>query len=252
MRPLFVLLFLAIAISSNAQSGGAAQETPDPSPQSTETSKPPSASPGDSTTLQPIKIQKADYPLEAARQQLQGEVIVKVLVSETGDVAAVEIVSGDPILARAAVAAARKWKFKPFIKGGKPIKASTNIPFDFAFTEKITDKTPPADAKTVDDQGNSQPLPISMGVATGLLIHKVQPVYPMPARVNHIQGTVLLNAIIGKDGRIAELTPVSGPPELIPAAIGAVQQWRYKPYLFNGDPIQVKTQITVIFTLSVR
>ena len=253
MRAIRILLLLAIAISSNAQSDSpAASKPPDqtttPS-QSVESTKPPTPAPGDSTSLQPIKIQKADYPLDAARQQLQGEVIVKLLVSDTGDVEAVEVVSGDPILARAAVAAARKWKFKPFIKGGKPVKASTTIPFDFAFTEKVTDKTPPADPTTIDNQGNSQPVHISQGVATGLLIHKVEPVYPMLARVNHVQGTVVLNAIIGKDGRIAQLTPVSGPPELISPAVGAVQQWRYKPYLLNGEPVQVQTQVIVIFKL---
>jgi len=259
MRPLIVLLLLATAISADAQSDrGSAAKPPDQTASPSQSADaatsgtPAPASPADSTTLEPIKIQKADYPLEAERQQLQGEVVVKLLVSETGDVEAVEVVSGDPILAQSAVAAARKWKFKPFIKGGKPVKASTKVPFDFAFTEKITDKTPPADAMTADTQGNSQPVHISQGVATGLLIHKVQPVYPIAARNNHIQGTVLLAAVIGKDGRIAQLTPVSGPKELIPAATGAVQQWRYKPYLFNGEPAQVQTQITVIFALSPR
>ena len=259
MRPLIVLLLLATAISANAQSDKASPAKPPdqtaPPSQSADaatSATPAPASPGDSTTLQPIKIQKADYPIEAERQQLQGEVIVKLLVSETGDVEAVEVVSGDPILAQAAVAAARKWKFKPFIKGGKPVKASTKVPFDFAFSDKITDKSPPPVPETPSSSNKDLPdtVRISQGMAQGLLIHKVQPIYPLAARNNHIQGTVVLNALIGRDGRISELERISGPPELTPAAAGAVQQWRYKPYLLDGKPVQVRTQITVIFTLS--
>jgi protein TonB len=55
--------------------------------------------------------------------------------------------------------------------------------------------------------------------------------------------------VIGKDGRIHELTPISGPKELVGAAIGAVQQWRYKPYMLNNEPVEVETQVVVNFQL---
>jgi TonB family protein len=83
----------------------------------------------------------------------------------------------------------------------------------------------------------------------GLLVHKVAPVYPESARQNRVQGTVVFGAVIDKNGRIAELKPVSGPKELIPAAMGAVQQWRYKPYFLEGQPVAVETQIVVNFQL---
>jgi periplasmic protein TonB len=87
-------------------------------------------------------------------------------------------------------------------------------------------------------------------VMKGLIIHKVPPEYPESAKENNIQGTVVLRAVIGADGRIAELNPISGPAELIPPTISAVKQWEYRPYVLSGKPSEVETQITVNFTLS--
>jgi len=91
---------------------------------------------------------------------------------------------------------------------------------------------------------------VSQGVSQGLLIRKVQPTYPPLARQARIQGTVVLQAEISKDGAIQNLQLISGHPMLAPAAIEAVKQWRYKPYFLNGEPVAVETQITVNFTLS--
>ena len=137
---------------------------------------------------------------------------------------------------------------KPFVKDGKPAKVVTKIPFDFSFSDNVRDTAPPTNAAT-DNGGSAKRLVVSQGVSQGLLVHKVQPVYPESARQNHVQGTVIMRAVITKDGRVAELRPVSGPKELIPAAVGAVQQWRYKPYLLAGQPVEVSTQITVNFQL---
>ena len=84
----------------------------------------------------------------------------------------------------------------------------------------------------------------------GNLIFRVQPTYPPLARSARIQGFVVLHAVIGRDGRIENLQVVSGHPMLAPAAIEAVKQWRYRPYVLNGEPIEVETQITVNFTLA--
>jgi periplasmic protein TonB len=91
---------------------------------------------------------------------------------------------------------------------------------------------------------------VSQGVTQGLLIRKIQPAYPPLARQARIQGSVLLQAEISKDGTIQNLRLISGHPMLAPAAIEAVKQWRYKPYILNGEPVEVETQITVNFTLS--
>ncbi len=82
------------------------------------------------------------------------------------------------------------------------------------------------------------------------MLKQVQPQYPPLARQARIQGTVKLTAEIAKDGSIQKLEVISGHPLLIPAALQAVKQWRYKPTLLNGQAVEVITQIDVNFTLS--
>ena len=82
------------------------------------------------------------------------------------------------------------------------------------------------------------------------LVRQVRPVYPPLARQARIQGTVKLTAIIAKDGTIQKLEVLSGHPLLIPSALSAVKQWRYRPTLLNGQPVEVVTQVDVNFTLS--
>jgi len=91
---------------------------------------------------------------------------------------------------------------------------------------------------------------VSSGVSTGLLIKKVTPNYPPLARQARIQGSVVLQAEISKEGTIQNLQLISGHAMLAPAAIEAVKQWRYKPYLLNGEPVAVETQVVVNFSLS--
>ena len=90
---------------------------------------------------------------------------------------------------------------------------------------------------------------VSQGVTRGLLIQRIEPAYPTLARAARVQGDVVLSAIIDANGEITNLQLVSGHPMLVPAALAAVRQWRYKPYLLNGQPVEVETTITVIFTL---
>ena len=84
----------------------------------------------------------------------------------------------------------------------------------------------------------------------GNLIYRVQPEYPGLARQAHIQGTVLLRAVISREGTIENLQVVSGPPMLVPSAIAAVRHWRYRPYFLNDQAVEVETEITVNFVLS--
>ena len=95
-----------------------------------------------------------------------------------------------------------------------------------------------------------QRITVGGAVQKARLLRQVQPQYPPLARQARIQGTVKLQAIIAKDGSIEKLEVVSGHPLLIPAALQAVQQWRYKPTLLNGQAVEVVTQIDVNFTLS--
>jgi protein TonB len=98
-------------------------------------------------------------------------------------------------------------------------------------------------------QPGPQTLKISQGVSQGLLVTKVAPVYPARAMQTHVQGAVQMLATISKDGDITGMKLLSGEPILAKAAMDAVKQWKYKPYLLNGQPMAIQTQITVNFTL---
>jgi TonB family protein len=213
-----------------------------------------------------------------------------VLFSATGKVEKVQVLSGNPLLTEAAASTAKKYRFKPYIKDGKPTELWTKIPLDFYFRDKVVDLsknalsgpvTPSASGNAATPAVSNAPVPAvneaaspsaspgnstSSGTADAatpaptpatlteqeskkLLTHQIEPFYPHAARRNHIEGTVILKAVIGKDGRISSLTPLSGPPELIPATLGAVEQWRYRPYLLAGKAVEVETVVTVNFSL---
>jgi protein TonB len=82
------------------------------------------------------------------------------------------------------------------------------------------------------------------------LVKKVNPVYPEDAKKDRVTGAVVLAAVIGKDGEVENLRVVSGPSQLQRSALDAVRQWRYQSFLLNGDPIEVKTTITVRYSLA--
>ena len=119
-------------------------------------------------------------------------------------------------------------------RSGRGVLGSTDLSVDVA--------PPPTPAPT-------HPLKISHW-AEGNLIHRVQPSYPPLARQARVHGAVELRAIISKAGTIENLVVVSGNPMLFQAAIEAVRQWRYRPYLLNDEPIEVETEVTVNFVLS--
>ena len=277
-RYVTAISFVLVSTVLWAQSDAAKPTSDSPSP-ATSVSSPPSSTetqPGtavlpDSTKLELIKQERAVYPIAASEKRLQGQVWIRLHISVTGDVNDVDVISGDPILAQAAVSATKKWKFKPFIKNGHAVSVLYKMPMDFAFSGNITD-TPPPPAPAVNPEAKALPatptpapaadapshtsaaatvkkVRVSYGVSQGLLLHKVAPVYPPDARRNRIQGTVVLQAEIDTNGRVAILKVISGPEELTAAAVGAVQQWRYKPYLLQGNPVAVDTQVVVNFKL---
>jgi len=90
---------------------------------------------------------------------------------------------------------------------------------------------------------------VSSGVMQGMLIHKVVPTYPAIARATHTSGAVVLQATISRTGTSENLRVMSGPAMLRQAALDAVKQWRYRPYMLNGQPVEVETAVEVDFTL---
>lgn len=113
------------------------------------------------------------------------------------------------------------------------------IPMPIVGTRPITPVPPPTVTRTFK----------TSSMLEGSLIRRVQPVYPPLARSARIQGPVILAAVISKDGTMENVKALSGHPMLVQAAVQAVSQWRYRPYILNGEAIEVETQITVNFIL---
>jgi periplasmic protein TonB len=131
--------------------------------------------------------------------------------------------------------------------GGVYGSTNANVPNSGFMTSVLNNVHPSAVHPSL---ANSKPVIVSRGISEGLLIHQIRPAYPPIALTAHVQGEVILQAVIGKDGSIQNLRVVSGHPMLIKAAVDAVQQWRYRPYLLNGEPVEVETQVRVTFTIS--
>jgi len=128
----------------------------------------------------------------------------------------------------------------PGVPIGNYVGAGPSFPIPESGTHPVMAATPPP---TIGHEFRTSKM------LEGSLIRKVEPKYPPLAIAARIQGSVVLAAVISKSGTIENLKLVSGHPMLVPAAIDAVRQWQYRPYVLNGDIIEVETQITVNFML---
>ena len=120
-----------------------------------------------------------------------------------------------------------------------PIGAADSFPLPISGTRPVMPVTPVPSVRTFRKSS----------ILEGSLIRRVQPLYPPLARMARIQGPVVVAAVISKQGVMERVQAISGHPMLIRAAVDAVSQWRYKPYILNGEAIEVETQITVNFVL---
>lgn len=123
--------------------------------------------------------------------------------------------------------------FPPHVKDGQ----GGELPGDLVGGGNVLPPAPPTPRR---------PLHMSE-MSEAMLVHKVEPVYPHIAQVSGISGSVKLHAVIGKDGSIQSLSLISGQPILAAAALEAVEKWRYRPYVLNGEAVEVETFITVNF-----
>jgi protein TonB len=114
----------------------------------------------------------------------------------------------------------------------------------------IVAQPPPAPIVKAPPAAPSAPVQVGGDVQAGKLLFGPKPAYPTLARTTRTQGTVRIQAVIGRDGAIKNLQVLGGPPLLVTVAMDTVKQWRYKPTLLNGEPVEVITVIDVNFTLS--
>ena len=131
-----------------------------------------------------------------------------------------------------------------------PVNASATAPPAELPAKSGKPTQPPSSREAEESQPKSpQRIRVPEEVSRKLLISTVVPMYPALARQARIQGTVVLDADISKDGTVETLQVISGHPLLVQAALDAVKQWRYKSYVLNGKPVAVNTQIIVAFAL---
>lgn len=221
----------------------------------------------DPDAVQGLLIRKVApvYPPLARAARVQGTVVLNVAVNKSGEVSDVKLFSGHPMLAPAAVEAVKQWRYRPYEKDGEPVEIQTTVQVNF----KIADNPPtgvvgdmpggPGPGQTLTGQvhvcepadSGSQPthVRVSSGVMKTLILSKVQPEYPRDARDAHIEGTVLLDVEISRSGSVCDIALISGHPLLATAAMDAVRQWTYRPYLLNRQPVEVETQVQVSFQL---
>jgi TonB family protein len=199
-----------------------------------------------------------EYPTVAGEKRVEGDAFVDVMVDETGKVQTakqVNCLGCSSILGDAAVAAVKQWVYQPTMVNEKPVPVSSWVAFRFRsagqpaieILTRSESSTPPAEPPQVTAP---RKIRVSSGVAAGLLIHKVDPDYPLNAKMNHIQGDVVIQCTMSKEGETVEARIVSGDPQLAQSALEAVKQWKYKPFLLNGDPVEVETTVTIKFHLS--
>jgi TonB family protein len=188
------------------------------------------------------------YPPDAKANGIEGAVILNAIISKTGEVDRLQVTTGSPELAASAMDAVRQWKYKPYLLNGEPTEVQTTITVNYHLTDTA------ASRDQAQDQSQGMPPStashVAPGAMAGNLLSRVNPVYPPEAKANGIEGAVILNATISKTGEVENLQVTSGPIELQASALNAVRQWKYKPYLLNGEPTEVQTTITVNYHLS--
>lgn len=199
------------------------------------------------------------YPRSALKAGLQGDVVLLLLINQAGEVEEVKLTSGQPLLARAAIEAVKHWKYKPYFFNGKPFAVSTTARLAFTISEDATGtvaEVPGGMVGLVDSPPGTPrpPVPrrirVSEEVERALLQTSVDPKYPPDAKTQRIQGDVILKVIIDKAGNVQNVELVSGHPLLASAAIAAVKQQKYKPYLLNEIPVETETKLRVNFSLT--
>ena len=191
---------------------------------------------GNVQALQLISHVEPVYPALAKQAQIQGTVELSGLIGKDGRVRDLQLLRGHPLLVQAALSAVKDWVYKPTTINGEPVEVRTEISVNFTLAPSESAEMP----KRIQVDGNAQ---------AANLITQVKPNYPPEAKQAGIQGTVQLQAVLGKDGKVQDIKVLSGEPVLAAAALDAVRQWVYRPTLLNGEPVEVKTTIDINFTL---
>jgi protein TonB len=207
--------------------------------------------PASSTTVAPSSVSTPEPPVSAPPSKPSGKIIAKDSTSTVSSTAP----ASQPAVAEDSTAAPA---LVVHHENSRSTPKASSTESESAPAPSALGLTPTADPNALAAIGNApvavpkasnQVVKVSQGVSEGLVLKKVQPRYPAQALQMHTEGSVQLQATIGKDGSISNLKVLNGEAILARAALEAVKQWKYKPYYLNGDPVEIQTQITINFKL---
>jgi TonB family protein len=196
----------------------------------------------------PCMAVNSTYPSAVTAKKVEDTVLLKVRISKSGVVHDIKVDSGPPTLTAAAIKAVKRWKYKPaWWATDAPSERQT-----FMSVTLAKGAAPKVEEIALGVPG-CIPAPwrvrVSQTFMETLLLSRVEPVYPPGAQTNHMEGIVVVRVTVDKGGNVYKVENVSGPPVLVPAAAEAVKQWRYQPYLLNGEAIEVESTVEISFTL---
>ena len=185
-----------------------------------------------------------EYPPLAKMARIQGDVVLEVTIDEEGKVTNLEVVSGHPLLVKAALDAVHQWRYaKPAVA---PMHFEVTVHFELPRFEHLEISKPETNKSAKPEtSGGSSPRDLTFTQSGLKPIKTVNPVYPPEAKKRHIQGNVVLSVTVEKSGKVSNIEVLSGPEELVKSALYAVKQWEYE----SPARAPVVTTVTVDFTL---
>ena len=176
------------------------------------------------------------YPEAAKAGNLKGVVDLLVVVNESGTVSKITVGAGNPILAKSAIRAVKKWKYRPVLLDGTPIAVSGEVVLTFRGGPK----------PSILESGQSTLRRVAC-TSPSRLLRRVEPEYPKVAKIAHVTGNVELEIVIDKQGNVATAKALSGHPMLIESAVNAVKQWKYEPTILGDSAVMVEARVVMQF-----
>jgi TonB family protein len=186
-----------------------------------------------------IEVVPPQYPEEANNQHTTGKVVLQILIDNKGNVKEASRLSGDPLLADRTVSAVKQWRFRPYILDSEPVEVETTATVEYTADPPFVIAPKPLHGP--------MKLRVSYAVIQPNLTLRVEPQYPQEAKTKRVKGDVLLQVTISRKGDVIGMNAVKGDSLLVDAAMEAVKQWKFTPYLLNGEPVEVETTVHVRF-----
>lgn len=204
--------------------------------------------PDNVSTDLPCMAVNPTYPSGVTSKKVEDTVLLTVRISKSGVVHDIKVVNAPPTLAAAAIKAVKRWKYEPaWFVTGPPSERQTYL--SVRLVEGAAPKVEEVELGVPGCISVPQRVIVSQAVMANRLLSRVEPVYPPEPEAGRMAGVVVMRITIDKGGNVYKAESVGGPPQLVPIAVEAVKQWKYRPYLIGLDPVEVETTVEISFTL---